>query len=127
MLGGLYDSGDNGWGTFVLVTILMGGLAAYASGKAIAQTWRPYWHVPVYMIAVAGAVRFCHFALFEEPLLSLPSYLVDFAVALAAASAGYRLVRARQMAVQYAWLFRRRGLFGWRSQPAQFPGMDAGS
>ena len=127
MLAGLYDSGDNGLGTFVLVTILMGGLAAYASGKAIAQTWRPYWHVPVYMLAVAAAVRFCHFALFEEPLLSLPSYLVDFAVALAAASAGYRLVRARQMAVQYAWLFRRRGLFGWRSQPPQSLATDVGS
>jgi hypothetical protein len=127
MLAGLYDSGDNGVGTFVLVTILMGGLAAYASGKAIAQTWRPYWHVPLYMLAVAAAVRFCHFALFEEPLLSLPSYIVDFAVALAVASVGYRFVRARQMAVQYAWLFRRSGPLGWRPQRAQIVGTDARS
>ena len=56
---------------------------------------------------MAAAVRFCHFALFEEPLLSLPSYVVDFAIAFAAASLGYRLVRARQMAVQYGWLYRR--------------------
>jgi len=26
---------------------------------------------------------------------------------------GYRLVRARQMAVQYGWLYRRRGPLGW--------------
>src|SRR3954447_4290220 len=84
--------------TFLLVTIVMGGLAAYASGKAIAQTWRPFWHVPLYMLIVAAAVRFCHFALFEEPLLSLQSYAVDFAIAFASASLGYRLVRARQMA-----------------------------
>ena len=83
---------------FLLVTLAMGGSAAYASGKAIAQTWRPFWHVPLYMLALAAAVRFFHFALFEEPLLSLNSYVVDFAVALAAASLGYRLVRARQMA-----------------------------
>jgi hypothetical protein len=109
-----YQGGENGLWTFILVTILMGGLAAHASGRAIAQTWRPFWHVPLYMLALAAVVRFCHFALFEEPLLSLRSYIVDFAIAFAAASLGYRLVRARQMAVQYRWLFRRRGLLGWR-------------
>src|SRR5215471_16874216 len=127
MLASFYDSGDNGVGTFLLLTVLMGGMAAYASGKAIAQTWRPYWHVPIYMLAVAAAVRFCHFALFEEPLLSLRSFLVDFAVASVAASAGYRLVRARQMSVQYAWLFRRSGPFGWRPQSAQIEGIDTAS
>jgi len=101
--------------TFLLLTVLMGGMAAYASGKAIAQTWRPAWHVPLYMLAVAAGVRFCHFALFEEPLLSLRSYLVDFAIAFAAAWLGYRLARSRQMAVQYGWLFRRRGPVSWRA------------
>jgi len=110
----LYAGGENGLWVFILVTVLMGGLAAYASGKAIAQTWRPFWHVPLYMLAIAGAVRFFHFALFEETLLSLTSYVVDFTIAFLAASLGYRLVRARQMAVQYGWLFRRRGPFGWR-------------
>ena len=113
----LYQGGENGLWTFLLVTILMGGLAAYASGKAIAQTWRPFWHVPLYMLALAAVVRFCHFALFEEPLLSLRSYAVDFAIAFASSSLGYRLVRARQMAVQYGWLFRRRGPLGWRPTP----------
>ena len=50
------------------------------------------------MLALAAVVRFCHFALFEEPLLSLPSYVVDFAMAFAAAALGYRMVRAQQMA-----------------------------
>ena len=115
MAGDLYAGGDNGLFTFILVTLLMGGLAAYASGKAIAQTWRPFWHVPLYMLIVALAVRFCHFALFEEELFSQPSYIVDFAVAFAAASLGYRVVRARQMAVQYGWMFQRRGPLGWRA------------
>ena len=116
MFGGWYESGDNGLWIFLLVSILMGGAAAYASGKAIAQTWRPFWHVPLYMLIVAAAVRFCHFALFEEPFISLPSFAVDFAIAFAAASLGYRLVRARQMAVQYGWLYRRRGPLGWRAE-----------
>ena len=120
MAGDFYAGGESGLFTVILLTLLMGGLAAYASGKAIAQTWRPFWHVPLYMLIVAAAVRFCHFALFEEELFSLSSYMIDFAVALAAASLGYRLVRARQMAVQYGWLFRRRGPLGWRALEPDF-------
>lgn len=112
----LYE-GDNWTLTLPIVTLAMGGSAAYLSGKAIALTWRPFWHVPLYMLALAVAVRFCHFALFEEPLLSPQSYVVDFLVAFAAATLGYRIVRARQMTAQYAWLFERGGAFGWRKRP----------
>ena len=117
MLRGFYEAGENGLWTFLLVTVLMGGAAAYASGKAIAQTWRPFWHVLLYMFPLAAAVRFCHFALFDEPMFSLPSYIVDFAIAFVAAAIGYRLMRARQMALQYSWLFARRGPFSWRPAP----------
>jgi hypothetical protein len=108
----LYDTG-NGW-VFVLVTVIIGGAASFMTGRAIAQTWRPYWHVPLYMLAIAAAVRFFHYALFGEPFVSLKNYAIDFAVVLAAASLGYRLFRAHQMARQYAWLFRRSGVLGWR-------------
>jgi len=109
----LYD-GNNLLLTFALVTLGMGGAAAYLSGRAIAQTWRPFWHVPLYMLALAVVVRFSHFALFEEPFLSLPSYLVDFACAFAAAALGFRAVRAQQMRTQYGWMFRSSGPLGWR-------------
>jgi hypothetical protein len=114
MLGYLYEGGENTLWVFLLVTLAMGGSAAYVSGRAIAQTWRPFWHVPLYMLALAGIVRFFHFALFEEPLLAPNSYAVDFVVALTAASLGYRVVRARQMTTQYGWLYRRAGPLGWR-------------
>ena len=84
----LYDTG-NGW-VFLLVTVIIGGSAAFLSGRAIAQTWRPYWHIPLYMVPIAASVRFFHYALFHEPMLSLQNYIVDFAVVLAAASLGYR-------------------------------------
>ena len=113
----LYEGGDNLLFTFLLVTVAMGGSAAYQSGKAVAQTWRPYWHVPLYMLVLALGVRFCHFALFAEPLVSLKNYVVDFAVALALASLGFRLVRARQMTTQYRWLFARSSPLGWRRVP----------
>lgn len=108
--------GDSGWWTFLLVTVAMGGSAAYVSGMTIARTWRPFWHVPAYMVGLAAVVRFCHYALFQEPLLSLPSYAVDFAVMLAAAALGHRIVRNRQMTRQYAWLYRRHGALGWRRE-----------
>ena len=114
MLGYLYEGGENTLWVFLLVTLAMGGSAAYVSGRAIAQTWRPFWHVPLYMLVLAAIVRFFHFALFEEPLLAPNSYAVDFVVALAAASLGYRVVRARQMATQYSWLYRRAGPLNWR-------------
>ena len=114
-LGGyVYEGGDNVLWIFLLLTVVIGGAAAYASGKAIAQTWRPFRQVPLYALLLAAGVRFCHFALFEEPLLSAPSYGVDFLVALLFAALGFQLLRARQMATQYGWLFQRRGLFGWR-------------
>jgi hypothetical protein len=111
----LYE-GSNVLLTFPLVTVGMGGLAALMSGRVMAQTWRPFWQVPLYMLVLAVAIRFCHFALFEEPFLSLPSYLTDFLTAFLVASLGYRRVRARQMCTQYDWLFLRSGPLGWRNR-----------
>jgi hypothetical protein len=100
--------------TFLLLTVALGGAAAYQAGKAIAQTWRPFWQVPAYMLVLAAGVRFCHFALFAEHLASAQAYLLEFAVALCAATLGYRLVRARQIVTQYGWIYQRRTPFGWR-------------
>lgn len=100
----LYTSGPNGLWFFLLLTVILGGGTAFVSGKSIAETWRPFWQVPVYMVVMALVVRFLHFALFEEPLVSGRNLLVDFAVLLAAAVLGYRTARARQMATQYGEL-----------------------
>jgi hypothetical protein len=115
----IYDASDNALWIFVLVTLAMGGGAAFVSGRAIAQTWRPYWQLPLYMLPLAATIRFCHFALFGEPLLSLKSLGVDFVIACAVASLGFRTVRAGQMTSQYGWLFQRRGVLGWRRIEAQ--------
>jgi hypothetical protein len=114
-------AGDSAALTYPLLTLGMGGLAAFMSGRAMAQTWRPFWHVPIYMLVLAAAIRFCHFALFEEPLLSLPSYAMDFATAFLIASLGYRTVRARQMCTQYGWLHQPSGPLGWRSRTDAAP------
>jgi len=101
-------------GVFFLVTVVMGGGAAFLAGRAIAATWRPWWHVAAYMIVLAFAVRFIHFALFESKLLSLHYYLVDLAICLGFGLLGFRMMRVRQMVTRYGWINVRSGLFGWR-------------
>jgi hypothetical protein len=66
-----YDTGDNGLWIFLLVTVLMGGSAARATGSAIASTWREPWQVLLAALLLTFMVRFFHYALFYEPLLSL--------------------------------------------------------
>jgi len=104
----------------LFVTSILGGLAAWATGKALAETWRPYVQLVGYMILLGGAVRFVHFALFQGELLSLPSYLADMVYLLAVGSISYRLTRVHRMVTQYRWLFERRGPFSWRERvPAE--------
>ncbi len=98
---------------FFLVTIILGGGAAFLSGRAIAGTWRPWWQVVLAMLVLGGAVRFFHFALFDGTLLSPYYYGVDTVFCLLFGFWGYRMTRAGQMAEQYGWLYRRAGLLSW--------------
>lgn len=100
----LYDAGPNGDWVFLLVTVVMGGLAAYATGSAIAATWRPRWQLVAYGLLIAVAVRFIHYALFYEPFIAPRSYVVDLVLLIAAAAFGFRVTRRRQMREQYDWL-----------------------
>lgn len=104
----LYTAGPNGHWVFLLVTVVLGGLAAVATGRALAETWRPWWHVPVTMLLVACGVRFVHYAVFGEVLLSLRNFAVDYAVLLAIAAGAYGHMRQGQMRRQYGWLAESR-------------------
>ena len=103
----------------------MGGGAAWLAGRAIAATWRPWWHIALYMALLSIAVRFLHFALFESKFLSLHYYLVDYAVCLAFGLLGFRLMRVKQMVARYSWINQRAGLLRWRRRD-QMPVRSAG-
>jgi hypothetical protein len=107
----LYEE-DSFW-VFLLLSIALGGGAAWTAGRAIAATWRPWWHVAFYMLILAFAVRFIHFALFNATLLSAHYYLVDLGVCLGFGFGGFRVTRAAQMATQYRWINMRTGAFHW--------------
>ncbi len=105
---------EQNFGVFVLVTMFLGGGAAWLSGRAIAMTWRPWWQLVGYMLILAAVVRFIHFALFAGTLLSLQYYLIDAAVCLIVGLLGFRVTRASQMVTQYGWINKPGGPFTWR-------------
>jgi hypothetical protein len=114
MQGILYE--EPSFWLFALVTVLMGGWAAWMTARSFAVTWRPLWLCVVALLVLAGAVRFIHYALFGGTLLSLHYYLVDAAVVSGIGLLGYRTTRARQMTRQYPWLYERTGLLSWREK-----------
>jgi len=103
---------------FLLITITMGGGAAALTGRAIAAAWRPWWHVIPFMLLLGAVVRFLHFALFGDPLLSLAGYAVDTAVCLVCGLSGFRLMRVSQMVTCYGWINERAGAYRWQRKAA---------
>ena len=99
---------------FVGLTLVLMGFAAFMTGQALANTWKPVWHAVVYSMLLGIVDRFLNFALFDGELLSISGYLVDAAVLSLIALVAFRLTQARKMVTQYPWLYRPAGLFGWR-------------
>lgn len=115
LFSGLYSTiGANGFWIFILVTLVIGGAAAVASGRAVADGWRSPWLLPVYAGLLGLGVRFIQFSVFEQPLFSLSNYAIDVCILLAFCVMGYRLRRATQMTSQYPWLYKRSGFLSWR-------------
>jgi hypothetical protein len=106
---------------FLLVTVFLGGGAAYLTGRAVAITWRPTAKLVLYILLLSAAVRFIHYALFGGTLLSLQYYLFDLAVLLCFAGLGFQITRAGQMSGQYSWLYQRTGGLSWRSRAGAAP------
>ena len=99
---------------FVGMTIILFGGCAVMTGRALAVTWRPYWHAFGYIALLGCANRFLAFALFDGVLLSVSGYIAATAVLLAICLAAYRITQASCMVRQYPWIYRRAGLFSWR-------------
>ncbi len=114
--------------SFLLVTVFLGGAAAFSAGRALAQTWRPMWQAFVYAAALALAAGFLHFVLFAESVIPgarivalLAALPANPAASLAAlgwearlyglifitlcffTAFGYRLTRTRAMIRQYGF------------------------
>ncbi len=117
MSGILYEA-DAPW-VFIVLTVVLGGAAAFQTGRACAQTWRPSHHLILYMLILGIAVRFLHFALFQETLLSIQFYVIDVVILIAFGLLGWRIKRVQQMVTQYSWIYESAGSFGWHEKSAK--------
>jgi len=62
---------------FFFVTCLLGGWAAWMTGRASAQTWRPMSSLIVFLLLLGIAVRFIHHALFSGTMFTAQYYWND--------------------------------------------------
>ena len=89
---------------FIGVTLVLGGLASIASGRAVALTWRPVRLLFLYGLPLAFAMRFLHWSLFGEPLGAVGPALVAYAWTLLAQGCAWRLAHGALVRRQYPWL-----------------------
>ena len=99
---------------FFFVTCLLGGWAAWMTGRACAQTWRPLAALVLYLLLLGIAVRFIHHALFDGTMFTLQYYVVDTFILIIIGTLGYRYTRTNQMVTQYSWLYERASLLSWK-------------
>ena len=96
------------------LTFVLGCGCAWLAGRAIAQTWRPPWIAAGAMVLIGFALRFLHFALFEEPLLEPVTWIFETSILIAVGLLSWRYARATMMIRQYYWLYDPAGGLGWR-------------
>jgi hypothetical protein len=118
---------EKSFAAFFLITIVLGGGAAFMAGRALARTWKPFARAVLYMLLLGLAVRFLHWGLFSDAtyaswremqgtLFSVHYYVVDTVILIGMAALGYRLERARQMTSQYGWIYERTSPISWKKR-----------
>jgi len=101
---------------FFFVTLLLGGWAAWMTGRACAQTWRPMPTLIFFLLLLGIAVRFIHHALFDGTMFSPQFYIVDTIVLTVLGVLGYRYTRTNQMTSQYHWLYEKTSPLSWKAR-----------
>jgi predicted permease len=101
---------------FLFITVIMGGWTAWRTGKSCAENWQSMTTLIVYVLLLGVAIRFIHHALFHGSMLTVQYYIVDTAVLLLFAVAGYRFYRTKQMTRMYYWLYEKASPFSWKAR-----------
>lgn len=99
---------------FLIVSCLIGGWAAWMTGRGCALTWRKPFMALLYMIPLGAAIRFIHFSVFNGTLMSLHYYSVDTLILMIFCLLGFQYTRTRQMIRQYSWLYEKSSPVSWR-------------
>lgn len=88
---------------FLFVTVLLAGGAAWMTGRSVARAWQSHARLVGFVLLLACATRFIHFALFHGTLLSAQYFAADLAVLLGLAFLGKAVTRRQQMRGQYGF------------------------
>jgi hypothetical protein len=107
---------ENNFWVFFLLTVVLGGGAAYMAGRSLALGWKSPVVLCIYMLMFGAGIRFLHFALFQGALSSVLYYITHSAILVAFALLGYRLTRVNQMIQKYPWLYEKSGPLAWRDK-----------
>ena len=99
---------------FFFVTCLLGGWAAWMTGRAVAQTWRSFPSLVLYLLVLGLGVRFIHHALFWGTMFTFQYYVVDTIVLMILGTLGYKYTRTNQMVTQYSWLYEKASPLTWK-------------
>ncbi len=106
---------------FIAMTVIFGGFAAYMTGQAIANTWRPVFQVIFYCCLLAMACRFLIWGLFQGELLTLSGYLMDVLILQIIGLVSFRRTQVKKMISQYPWLYMKNGPFFWKDIEEHHP------
>jgi hypothetical protein len=104
---------------FLALTVIIGGGAAWMTGRGVALGWKPFSTATIYAVMLAMGVRFLHWSIFYgHPqgggIFSVQYFLVDFFYLWAVVWLAYQVTRTTQMVTQYHWLYRRSSPISWR-------------
>jgi Domain of unknown function (DUF6867) len=101
---------------FVFVTLIMGGWAAWMTGKACASNWSRYPTLFIYLVILTAGVRFLHKAPFGGTLIAPYYFVVDLIFIQLIGLLSFRLKLVNQMVGKYGWLFEKAGALNWTAR-----------
>lgn len=91
---------------FLGLDIGVGGVAAFSVGRAIALAWRTPFLTVCVSPPITAAIRFLHYALFDEPIFSASGWAVSLFMTAGFAWLGFSLTRRVQMKRLYGPIVR---------------------
>jgi len=101
---------------FLLMTLTLFGWCSYQLGKAMANTWQPISLMIFYVFLLTAFDRFLLFALFEQELLSVIMFFIDFITLSLISLISYRVAKISYMVNQYPWKYQKTGFFSYKNK-----------
>jgi branched-chain amino acid transport system ATP-binding protein len=103
-------------GVFIGLTVVLIGGASILTGRAMAEGWRPWWHLALAAVGLGIADRFLTYAMFQGRFLDPLGFVVHYIILLALGLLAFRIAQAGKMVRQYPWRYERSGLFTFREK-----------